>query len=246
MVRHDVALTGDHLAASLDDYMNCDVFILQDLWTWKKHPAAANTPASTKVIRYPSLSSFALWPFDGFHAGEDPVWRAEGPKGTFTFSDNLMARLRGSILDLNGRIDEFSERLRVYQTLDWPGLPDLHQFAGFDERRLLAMDSKFDSRLGRFIVEKYRSKRLFHCAIHPAGPLLIELAAELLEKIGLDSDHVRSLEYDPLRSIQVPIHPHVIDALGITFVDKSTRYQIAGDTFLSFDEYYELYIRTYF
>lgn len=212
---------------------------------WKKHPAAARIPASTKVIRYPSLGSFALWPLDGAHAGEDPMWRAEGSNRTFALSDNLMARLRGSIADLNGRVDDPGERLRVYQTLDWPGLPDFHQFAASDERRLLSMDGKFDSRLGRFIVDNYRSKRLFHCAIHPAGPLLVELAAEILEKLGLPSERVRSLHYDPLQFVQVPIHPRVIDALGITFVDKNTKYRFAGDTFLTFDEYYELYIRTY-
>ncbi len=246
IVHHDMLLTGGALEASLKDYADCDILLLQDItYKWRTHPMKDRIAPGARIISFAPLGFMALWPFDGLHCGPDPAWAAQPARKTFAYSDHLMARLRGSVPDPNGMIADPAERLRVYAALDWPKLDSPRRYLAFERRRLLQQDDKHGSRMGRFILDNFASTRLFHTLNHPTGLLLRELALEVLGKIGLDVAAVEDMDLDGLGGVQVPVHPGVADTLDLGWVGSDERYRLNMDVELDFLDYYRLYIDTY-
>ena len=233
---------AEDMEASLPSYANADIILTQDSRWWDTHPMNGRLPPTTQVIRFPPLGFFALWPYDGAHCGPDPAWAAR-PR-LFGYSDHLMGRLRGSIPDPAGVVSDPEERLWVYKTLNWPNTTDPERLLAFQKRYLSRQDEKIGSRIGRFVVDNARSLRLFHSINHPNQRLLKELASEVFEKLDLDVSKIWELDLDPLAFAQVPIHPLVADALGLTWFVEDERYRLA-DARLGFEEYYRLYIETF-
>jgi hypothetical protein len=245
IILHDATLAGAELQESLPDYQDADIVLAQSILRWRNHPMRERLPASAKVILFPGLAHFGLWPFDSFSEGPDPAFVRTSP---FVYGDRLMARLRGSVPDSAGSVPDPVERLRVYRELDWPTAPsldDLRRAAAFDRSRVLRLDEALGYRLGRFVTDNLRRVRLFHTINHPAQALMVEFVAEVLMKAGLYDEAVRELDLDFLGDFQVPIHPLVCEALQLNWVSPGLKYRLTDNLCLDFDEYYRLYIERY-
>ena len=99
--------------------------------------------------------------------------------------------------------------------------------------------------VGVYIVDNYQKARLFHAITHPSSAVMATLVEQILAKLD-----IRDFEYDEalpelLAYIQVPIHPLVIDRLGLKWASTEDRYKFNDRESLTFDEYVRRYIRVY-
>lgn len=238
VVHHELWAKGDVLERNLAEFDECDVLLQQDVRNWRTHPRAGSLPATTRVVRFPFCYIAALWPFDGHQNGNDPGWRFGEGELKFGFTDNLLGRLRAETPDPVARAAR-------YRALDVPDPVDIARYAAFEEARLLREDQRLGFTLGRFIADTYRSQRLFHAITHPSRALLVRMTEEVLARLEVDAGPIDALVLDYLGYFQVPLHPQVIAALGITWADEQTTYNFNNAEKLTFDEYVARYIRVY-
>ena len=238
VVRHDLSLEGERLDGSLTDFYDCDVLLQQSIRNWDHHPICNCVADTIMHIKFPFYYLGALWPFDGHQNGNDPGWYHTLGEAQFEYSDSLLGRLRQAIPDPE-------ERFCSYSTLDVPGIVNIRRYAEFEETRLLREDEQFGLTIGRYIVENYRQKRLFHTITHPAAPLLTRMTREILWKLDIPACRVESYVKDFLGWNQVPIHPRVAELLGLAWVVRDGKYNFVNREQLSFEEYYRRYIRCF-
>lgn len=102
------------------------------------------------------------------------------------------------------------------------------EFERLDER---ACKSKLDAQSVEYLRSRYRSRKLFYVMNHPSNEVLIDIAIQLLDRLGLSvgqsclEDARRRPDY--LSTSFAPIDP-AVRALGINAVDDG-RYGVISD-----------------
>jgi len=242
VVEHHLWVEGEALDKQLRDFDDADILLQQNVRNWRWHPLYNKVPEHIKVVRFPFCYFAALWPFDGFVFGQDEkmlaIARAYAGPGQFPFGfqDGLLGRLRETIPDA-------AERFSRYKALDLPDIPDIARYAEFEAARVLADDKRLGFTIGQFMLDNYRRERLFHAIVHPSAKLMRHLGQELLNRIGFDISESEIPQYpDYLSGYQVPLHPKVITALQLDWVDINSKYtQLNGDC-VDFESYFTDYI----
>jgi hypothetical protein len=93
------------------------------------------------------------------------------------------------------------------------------------------------------ILQEYSREHLFKTVNHPGRKLCIELADSVLDMLGLPhlDPEQKSAFREPFPEFEQPIHPQVVDYLGLSFVQPDTRYFVYGD-YKTFEEYTNCYV----
>ena len=217
------------------DLETCDIVLIQDIRLWDEFPLRDRVRPGADSVRFPLVRFASLWPFDAWNGpGDNEAREREGPNLTFPYLDGLLARLRRDIPDREARF-------QAYRSLDLPGIVNYRRLHELEVRRLEGMDRKFGVAIGAFILENFRTRRIFHTTVRPNWQvfnLLMQAVAKSLgvaAPIGLDESYDTSL-----RNPQVPVHPKVARDLGVQWVDEKTRYVNRG-----LDVTWESYVRSY-
>ena len=234
---HD--LTPEEASAARADLARCDVLLMQDIRNVDDYPLHEAIDARTKVIRFPFLSFAAPWPWDDFNGFRDASARAQDDVSlhTVTYYDGALGRLRKRVADPVARRE-------AYRGLDLPGLVAPTRVLDFEMRRLEGLDTKFGIAIGRAILKGFRREQLFYTVNRPAGPLLAQLLAFLLDALALPRSSAALPELDELGAIQVPIHPRVAQELGLVWATADRLYPHKG-RLLDWDGYVSDYIARY-
>jgi hypothetical protein len=231
---HFVGLQKDLLHSGRAAVENSDVLLVQDIRDWETYPLREFVRDSAEIIKFPLLHFASLWPFDHYNGpGDREAYEREWPNLTFLYHDGLLARLRKEIPDPE-------ERMRAYRTLPVDGIINFTRLHDFERRRLKAMDKQFDCEIGQYILEHFRKKRLFYTTNHPNGRIIGMLMKYLLRQLGVDRRYRPNSSLDHLRRLQVPVHPKVAQALGVTWAKENTKYLYGGEQIT-----WETYIRRY-
>lgn len=238
IVHHNLWAAGEELERNLADFDECSVLVRQNVRNWRTHPHHDSLPPGVQEIVFPFCYVAALWPFDGHQNGNDPGWSFGEGEQRFGFSDSLLGRLRT-------RFPDPEERFAHYCALDLPELPDIARYAELEEARLLREDESIGSRVGHYIVDNLRTRRLFHTITHPTPDLFFEILREIVGKIGIDVAPFGHRVLDYLAYLQVPIHPKVASVLRLQWYKPDETYNFHGQERLTFTEYYRRYIRVY-
>lgn len=107
-------------------------------------------------------------------------------------------------------------------------------------------DAQTDIRVADFLESNFRKTKLFNTAGHPSDALLHQMYRQALAQIdsAIDIDRVlagHSLGNPPWR--MHPVHPGLIDAYGLTFINQFTRFPGHDEGYLTFEEYALRYMR---
>jgi hypothetical protein len=202
----------------------CDILLIQDIKNFDDYPLRDQIPAKTRQIRFPFLWFAAPWPYDDFNGLRDTHARSQDDPSLHTviYYDGALGRLRKLVPDPQARLE-------AYRVLDVPGLVSPQRVLDFEARRLEAQDQRFGIGIGRFILENFRTKPLFHTVNRPCGPLLAMLLTHLLSELQIALPLPPLPELDELAAIQAPIHPKVAEALGMGWVKPDRLYQVDGE-----------------
>jgi hypothetical protein len=235
---HFVGLQQNLHDAGKAELETSDVLLTQDIRDWEHYPLKQYIPGSVRIIKFPLLHFASLWPFDHYNGpGDKEAYEREWPNLTFLYHDGLLARLRKEIPDRE-------ERLLAYRMLSVDGIINFARLHDFEKRRLTAMDKQFGCEIGQFILDNFRRHRLFYTTNHPNGQIIGMLMQYLLRQLGMDQGYRPNSTLDHLRRLQVPVHPKVAQALGVTWAKENTKYLYGGEQ-ITWENYIRRYIDHY-
>jgi hypothetical protein len=219
---------------SIQELREASLLLVQDIQEWKTYPLKEFIPADIDIVRFPLLYFASAWPFDQYSGLDDlEAHEREWPNLTFSYLDGLLGRLRHQIPD-------HEARFAAYRDLNIEGIVNYVRLHDFERRRLLRMDDHFGGGIGKYVLDNFQTKQLFYTVAHPNGDLLSKLMQRLVELLGIDEPLPFVADLDHLKRQQVPIHPKVARALGITWADEKTLYAHEGLPIT-----WEAYIRAY-
>jgi hypothetical protein len=219
---------------SIQELREASLLLVQDIQEWKTYPLKQFIPDDIDIIHFPLLYFASAWPFDQYSGLSDPeAHEREWPNLRFSYLDGLLGRLRHQIPD-------HEARFTAYRDLNIDGIVNYVRLHDFERRRLLRMDGLFGGGIGNYILDNFQTKQLFYTIAHPNGDLLSKLIQRLVELLGIDEPIPFVADLDHLKRQQVPIHPKVARALGITWADEKTLYAHEGLPIT-----WEAYIRSY-
>jgi len=235
---HFVSLQQDLHEFGKVEVENSDILLVQDIRDWEHYPLKTYIREDARIIKFPLLHFASLWPFDHYNGpGDKEAYEREWPNLTFLYHDGLLARLRKEIPDR-------AQRLVAYRTLSVDGIINFARLHDFERRRLAAMDKQFGCGIGRFILDNFQRRKLFYTTNHPSGQIIGMLMQYLLQQLEIDRGYRPNSSLDHLRRLQVPVHPKVAQALGVTWANENTRYLYGGEQ-ITWETYVRRYIEHY-
>lgn len=180
----------------------------------------------TKRVRFPELSFPLLWPMDC----TDPRNQPDPPRhwGRFPYGDRLALQLIGEGLSGNAGYEAWVER--GAQTL-----PDLQRLLDMEMARSRRRAAEIDIEPMTFILDHWRTERLFATLNHPSNTVLWPLCMQLIEaslpalplaqaEIGLARERFLNPEAGGVDMdwFQVVIHPLVAETFGLAWCNEET------------------------
>lgn len=235
---HELNMTEDRQAVAADEMASCDILLVQDSREWRHYPLRDAVPATARVIRFPFYYFGPLWPFDCHQNKMDHAAVRPDIKPGFAYQDYLLGELRTQVPDP-------VERFRVYRTLDMPNPFDIARYAELETARLQAEDERYGLDIGQFIIDNYKTVRMFDSITHMAPALSRRFVETIMKKAGISVTIPEGVNLSGQSPYQVPIHPKVVETLGLTWLDDSMTYNFHNIERLTFDQYYQRYIELY-
>jgi Polysaccharide biosynthesis enzyme WcbI len=222
---HDRA-TGELAEANL--------LLVQDISNFDDYPLRGAIRPDAPVVRFPCLRLASLWPFDGQNGPDDKEARRreEAEPGMFTQFDGLLGRLRRQIPDPAARFEAYRS-LAIGRTVNFARI---HQL---EEARLLGLDNQLGCTLGRLILDYFRAEPLFRATGHPGPRLYRALVQFILDRLGSGLTFPNEPELGD--TDEVPVHPLVAAALGVSWANEHTRYRFCRRQ-VDWAEYVRTYI----
>jgi hypothetical protein len=236
---HFVTPPGNLYEFIQKDLEECDMLLVQDIPDWDEFPLKQHIRQNAEVISFPSVRFASLWPFDSWNGpGDREAFAREQPNLTFPYLDGLLGRLRREIPDKE-------TRFRAYRSLEVSGVVNIRRLHQLEERRLCRVDRKFSVTIGDFILDNFRSRRIFHTTVRPGREVLDMLLQYVVRQLGIKRvdplpDSIESVFRNP----QVPVHPQVAATLGASWADEATLY-LAGGKEVTWETYIRHYIDHY-
>lgn len=199
-------------------------------------------PDDCEIVRFPAVGLNAFWPF----RMRDPLNRPEPafPWGRYPLGDRLAMEVRKLGLTPERAYERYMER-------SYEQMPDVEHLLGFDRAVHTQRDAGSDLAMADFVFANLRDVHQFwthgHLAISVVAELLSRLLARSSGSLGEMNDGVRAqiaaacAPFEGQGDVQLPLHPLVIERLGLRFADGTTRYRWFSQRW-TFEEYMTRYI----
>lgn len=195
----------------------------------------ARVPQDCRTISVNYLTFPVYWPFataDARNTQNDAY-----PFGQFPYGDSLVTDMLAAGTPAETIIARLNERAFMASKV----VPDDIINSYIAKQRDL--EERRDQKVLDFVMANFRRMRIFETFNHPARPLCIFQADDILARLGMEPlkpSAVPPLTY--LQDNQQPIHPVVAELLGLEFEClPATRYNIWRKP-MTFDEYTRAYV----
>lgn len=209
------------------------------------NPAAqalrARLPAGCPVVTFPSFIMNSIWPFEC----PEPRGQAEPryPWKRYPLGD--MVGLQVAQLGLTGAI-----AVAAYLDLSRRKMPDLQVRLQRDVERMHWYDTRCDVKLADYVLANFQRQHFFWTAGHLCEDAVVELARRVATAarpyLGGGAQRMEAClagarGFGGMGDHQHPIHPMVVDALGLAFGQPDHSYRWYSQNW-TFCEYIERYI----
>ncbi len=209
-----------------------------------RFPRANALPDGCPIVRFPSLDTILLWPFNAVNPYDDPIGEA-CPSGRFSYGNRVLLRHVEMDWDADRIIDYYERDYDDYKV-------DLTRVAQLERRRLQARDEKADVAMADVSADVVTAP-LFWGPNHPRAALLEVLARRLLSaaaalvpelaSLRIDEGTFERYESERLWSA-LPIDPGVAADLGLTWYDPKETYLLEDGKRWSRAEYLRGFVNT--
>lgn len=200
-------------------------------------------PAGCTVVRFPSLDTNLLWPFDAVNPYDEP---APGRSiGRFPHGDRILLRCVERDWDEDRIVDHYLNGYESYRL-------DMARLAVLEDARLKARDARADVSMSD-TIDIGGPRSLFWSNHHPRKELMGTLvrrvtaaaAGAIPELAGFDPPAEWLERCDGTCSENpVPVHPGVAAELGLPWYDPHATYLQRDGARLTHDEYVREYVRS--
>ncbi|MDR0339650.1 MAG: hypothetical protein LBH65_05165 [Desulfovibrio sp.] len=220
-------------AVSDEEIGGCDLFLYQELGEqW-------GDLASEKLLKRLSPSAVAVRIPNLFFKGYWPFWTTNSP--FVEFGDVLLDRLLAEGAPKTAI-------MRIYLHTDIQAYVNLQEIfektIAFERRK----EENTAIKTVDYLIEHWKSRRLFHTHNHPGRELLALVAQDILRMLdlpGLRRDHLRDADNKPDEEayavMDLPIHPQVGAFFNLPFAGPETQYNVYGRR-MTFAGYISRYI----
>jgi hypothetical protein len=196
------------------DLARCHLLIQQP--SWGEPPFAEQLPAHARRLMVPLLSCSVLWPY-AFDRPSEPVgWR-------FPYGDRfLQAQVKAG-----ATADAAAE---AYLGLDLPARVQLDRLLALEVQRWQQDDTKCGTLMAPFLERELLRQPLFFTPDHPTDRLLLELANQVLMRLGLAPFGAPDWEQHQhqLSGVEVPVHPGIVGHFGLPYVAPQKSWRLYG------------------
>ena len=228
------------------DASRCSNATLPDAGVVLEQRVANSTsgPARSAAIRvlFPKLEFQALWPLNAGNPFNEPE-PPDLPHGRFPYGDSFLAACAAALVPRK-------EALALYSSPAWsPSWPNLRDVFEAERLRLADVDDATNVRIGKYILESFRTQRLFVTPICPSNVLLGELIERMLQLClaGRGSITRREIDAalaslgtrDAFGQLELPVHPLVAEYFRLQWYDPYYRYNYFDRVQLNTREYFE-------
>ncbi len=201
---------------------------------------ADRLPKECLTVRFPSVDFNLLWPFHCINPYNKPQL-PELPWGPFPYGDRIIL----DCIEKGMAPDDILE----YYLNGWAQYKvDLKHITRLDQARLEARDGHCDIEMTSWVMERFRSQRLFWTINHPTQTVLREVVQRLLNAsvsvepalLEVDIEKTQGVlfpNWEQLGMINIPIHPNVAEELRLTWYDINRPFSSCGRTY-SYEQYF--------
>lgn len=198
---------------------------------------AADLPSRAEIVRVPNLYADYLWPFAGSaHPRNRGAFALPGGPYPGEHGDRFLDKMVAE------NVGE-AEAIRRYLAIDMLAEGEL-------DGRLIdrhAIQQRLDAASGYdlagYVLDNFRTEKLFATRQRITMPLLKRVTAQLFEKLGVRGWNPESLRRVPFPAGAQPVHPAVIAHFGITWATPASRYPVNEEGFFGFEEFCGRYMR---
>lgn len=227
----------DAVPSPPDDVIrSCELLIYQKKPIRPLPAFIAELVARGRGIRVPNLCCDPLWPFE-VECKHDPRY-PEFPNGRYLYGDQILARL------LRGNPDDEAV-VNQYLEMDFSELFPLEDMLRQWHWLLEKLDEEAEIKISDFILEHWRTKRLFWNSIRPANRLFGQIVRKFLKLTGTpvaESDLEPALQAHEHDFIMKPIHPSLVRSWNLTWVSDDDLYKHLDDPPATRTEWYLRYV----
>jgi len=217
--------------------------LLEQRGAWDRFPWGHLVPDSAQVVTFPVLTMDALWPLTTFSDPRSVPVLPDYPYGVFPYGDRLISDWRASGVSRE-------ETLQRYLTWSVRDSEDLPRVMEMNQVRLEMADEHCDVKMADAVLTGLAHESLFYTCNHPKPAVLSMLVDRMLEQsrlvngaLTVASRAVRALFDDqrPNSMIEIPIHPDVAGAFGLSWYRDDLKYCCYTLTDLSYEDYWRAY-----
>jgi len=206
-------------------------------------PKMEALPAGCPVVRFPSLDTNLLWPFDAINPYDEAVPGRESVR--YPYGDRILLRCIERDWDAERTIAYYLDEYADYRV-------DLPRLAEIERNRLRARDAKADVKMFDAIHDVV-AEPLFWSRNHPRASLLATLARRVAAVSARFVPELADREpaadafdahVDRVAWTAVPVHPGVAADLGCAWYDPHERYRQFDGTQPTHDEYVRAFVES--
>jgi len=220
-----------------DDVLrSCELLIYQKKPIRPLPPFIMELVAEGRGTRIPNLCGDPLWPFE-VECKHDPR-HPELPNGRYPYGDQILSSLVRDSSDDAVVVNRYLE-------MDFPTLFPMGDMLRQWQWLLDKLEEETAIKISDFILEQWRTKRLFWNTVRPANRLLGEIVRKFLKVIGTpvgESDLASALQGPEQDSLMKPIHPSLLRYWKLTWVSDHNLYSHLDDPPVSQREWYLRYV----
>jgi Polysaccharide biosynthesis enzyme WcbI len=187
-------------------------------------------------IRVPILCCDAFWPCEA-GCKQDPRY-LQLPRGRYPYGDPILASLLRGNPDDEAVVNEYLE-------MDLSELFPMENIVEKWHRLMEKVEEEAAIEVSGFILENWRTKRLFWNSGHPANHLLGQIVRKLLKLTGTpagESELEPALQAHEKDFMMKPIHPSLVRSLQLTWVSDDELYKHLDDPLATRREWYLRYV----
>jgi Polysaccharide biosynthesis enzyme WcbI len=208
-------------------------------------PYRNRLPSNCVTVKFPSVDFNLLWPFNSVN----PYNKAappEYPLGPFPYGDRVILNCVEMGMKREDILDYYLTRWDEYQI-------DLERLAKIEASRLAARDARCDVQMSSWVLERFRTQRLYWTINHPTSTLLRELLERLFHACAKAQPAIEDVDVDttlkanfpprgPLGVVAIPVHPKVAEQLGLDWYNGEERYPSFNFATYTYEGYFRALI----
>jgi hypothetical protein len=235
-----------------EDVLRRCVLTIQDVGPWQKKNLmtdreVALLPDDATLIALPGLHFRSPWPLTTTDPRNKPLPKFPWGRYPMPWSDRLAVEVVQEVPDARARLEAYKRKSPLKNV-------DIERFHEIEIVNMILREQGMDIKVAAMAASSFRKERLYYVYHHPSGQLFHYMLSQILVSEKFRAVHNQSLatlidgvgrwsvESRVFTDEQVPIHPEIAGALGLSWWRPDLRYRLMGRDW-TYDEWIEFYMQ---